>query len=506
MAALARASALACLGLAAVATGTRLQPGGGAPSGSATLYVCQNGQCVPSARGLPLSECEAVCAPPPSANYTCQSGQCVISPVRDQGLPKAQCARVCSAPGPPPGPTAEFLCQQGYCVPCTGDECVSKADCEQSCGSTSIIARAIATPELSTFYAALKASSVNETDGGNDDLIDLLGGGLGNEGPFTVFAPANEAFSNLASGVLANLLKPENKAALNNVLTYHVVAGDILASALKDQEQLTTIEGKDLHVRVDPSSGSVYINGAKVTTADLSAANGVVHIIDTVLIPAGPADGNHLWFRGFTKTDPFGVYQCGEVDAGPRMPDDIFDPSNAAALKAYEAATIALFTFCNATTWGGKKTHGCAKTPFLELGRCASKNYTVPGYEPFDRVAWAPHQLMDEVCQKKCMCNFSGNKTVPLPPCQDQPDDPKAGNFCSLCGPKYNKPIEISMFECGNQDESSCPGPNASPGNSTSSCVGRCDIPYNAKLPCQCNQRYCGFFLDNCCSDYDTAC
>merc|ERR1740117_2097349 len=117
----------------------------------------------------------------------------------------------------------------------------------------------------------------------------------------------------------------------------------------------------DLHVRVDPSSGNVYINSAKVTTADLSASNGIVHIIDTVLIPAGPADGNHLWFRGFTKTDPFGVYQCGEVDAGPRMPDDIFDPSNAAALKAYEAATIALFTFCNATTWGGKKHMGARK-------------------------------------------------------------------------------------------------------------------------------------------------
>jgi len=446
-------------GLAVVAT---LQTG----ASSATLYVCQNGQCVPNPRGLPLSECEALCAPPPNANYTCQSGQCVISPVRDQGLPKAQCARVCSAPGPPPGPTAEFLCQQGYCVPCTGDECVSKADCEQSCGSTSIIARAIATPELSTFYAALKASSVNETDGGNDDLIDLLGGGLGNQGPFTVFAPSNQAFSNLPSGVLANLLKPENKAELNNVLTYHVVLGDILASALKDRETLTTVEGKDLRVRVEPGvNGGYYINGAQVTTADLSANNGLVHIIDTVLIPSGPADGNHLWFRGFTKSDPFGLYQCGEVDAGPRMPDAIFDPSNAVALKAFELATISLFTFCNTSTWGGKRTHGCAETPFLELGRCAGKNYTIPGYEPFEMVDWAPHQLMDGVCQEKCMCNFSGNKTVPLPKCQDQPDNPQANKFCSLCGPKYNKPIEISMFECGLHHHSlpSCPGPNNAP-------------------------------------------
>ena len=103
------------------------------------------------------------------------------------------------------------------------------------------------------------------------------------------------------------------------MLTNHVVEQDILASALKDGQTLTTIEGNDLNVRVEPSSGNVYINSAKVTTADLSASNGIVHIIDTVLIPAGPADGKHLWFRGFTKSDPFGVYQCGEVDAGPRM-------------------------------------------------------------------------------------------------------------------------------------------------------------------------------------------
>jgi hypothetical protein len=69
----------------------------------------------------------------------------------------------------------------GQCVGCTGDECVSKADCTQACGSSSIVARAVSTPGLSAFLAALKASSVNETDGGNDDLVDLLGGGLGNQ-------------------------------------------------------------------------------------------------------------------------------------------------------------------------------------------------------------------------------------------------------------------------------------------------------------------------------------
>ena len=201
------ASALACLAVVA----TLKQAGASSGGSSATLYVCQNGQCVPNARGLPLSECEAVCVAPPAANYTCQSGQCVIS---GRGLPKAECTQVCGGPGPAP---TQFICQVGQCVGCTGDECVSKADCRQACGSTSIVARAKATLDLSTLVTALKASSVNETDGGSDDLVDLLSGGLGNEGPFTVFAPTNEAFSNLPSGVLANLLKPENKAALNNV-------------------------------------------------------------------------------------------------------------------------------------------------------------------------------------------------------------------------------------------------------------------------------------------------
>jgi uncharacterized surface protein with fasciclin (FAS1) repeats len=157
---------------------------------------------------------------------------------------------------------------------------VSKADCYQACGSSSIVDRVIATSELSTFYTALKASSANEHNGESDDLVDLLGGGLGNLGPFTVFAPSNTAFTNLPSGVLANLLDPKNKAALNHVLTNHVVAGDLLVSALKDQGTLTTVEGKDLLVRVDPGSGSVYIDSAKVTTADPSASNGVRPLSD----------------------------------------------------------------------------------------------------------------------------------------------------------------------------------------------------------------------------------
>ena len=110
-------------------------------------------------------------------------------------------------------------------------------------------------------------------------LVDTLEG----PGPFTVFAPSNDAFSKLPAGVLANLLKPENKAQLIDVLTYHVVAGDVHAADLRDGEVVQTVEGKDVKVRV--VGKYILINSAEVTTADVDAANGVVHIIDAVLLP-----------------------------------------------------------------------------------------------------------------------------------------------------------------------------------------------------------------------------
>ena len=98
-----------------------------------------------------------------------------------------------------------------------------------------------------------------------------------------MFAPTNEAFAALPAGVLANLLKPENKAQLVDLLTYHVAAGDVHAKDLMDMQMLTTVEGKDLTVRV--AGSAILINSAKVTAADNDASNGVVHIIDAVLMP-----------------------------------------------------------------------------------------------------------------------------------------------------------------------------------------------------------------------------
>merc|ERR1740133_467956 len=136
--------------------------------------------------------------------------------------------------------------------------------------SNSIVDLAVATPDLSTLVAALKAA----------DLVSTLSG----NGPFTVFAPTNEAFAALPAGVLDNLLKPENKAQLVDILTYHVVSGDVQSKDLKDKENIKTVEGKDVTARV--SSSQILINTAKVTAPNNEASNGVVHIIDAVLMPS----------------------------------------------------------------------------------------------------------------------------------------------------------------------------------------------------------------------------
>lgn len=113
---------------------------------------------------------------------------------------------------------------------------------------------------------------------GAADLVNTLEGA----GPFTVFAPTDAAFAAVQKEV-DNLLKPENKATLAKVLTYHVLSGKHMAADLKDGSELTTVQGEKLKVSI--KDGKVMIGGANVTTADVSASNGVIHIIDKVLMP-----------------------------------------------------------------------------------------------------------------------------------------------------------------------------------------------------------------------------
>jgi len=138
--------------------------------------------------------------------------------------------------------------------------------------ASTIVDLAVATPDLSTLVAALKAA----------DLVGTLSG----SGPFTVFAPTNEAFAALPAGVVASLLLPENKATLVKLLTYHVVAAEILAKNLLHGEQIRTVELQYINATVD-SRKNIMINQAKVVSADNTASNGVVHIINAVLIYPG---------------------------------------------------------------------------------------------------------------------------------------------------------------------------------------------------------------------------
>ena len=109
-----------------------------------------------------------------------------------------------------------------------------------------------------------------------------LVGTLQGKGPFTVFAPTDAAFAAIQKDV-DSLLKPENKAKLTSILTYHVVSGETMAADLKDGQKLKTVEGEDLMVSI--KNGIVMINGANVTSPDIEASNGVIHVIDKVLMP-----------------------------------------------------------------------------------------------------------------------------------------------------------------------------------------------------------------------------
>ncbi len=109
-------------------------------------------------------------------------------------------------------------------------------------------------------------------------LVDTLK----SEGPFTVFAPTDEAFAALPEGTVEELLKPENKEKLAAILTYHVVPGKVMSTDLTDDMEATTVEGSSVTIDLD---NGVMVEEATVTTADIETSNGVIHVIDTVIMP-----------------------------------------------------------------------------------------------------------------------------------------------------------------------------------------------------------------------------
>ena len=302
----------------------------------------------------------------------------------------------------------------------------------------SVLQLATKIPELSTFVRALKAANLTDV--------------LSKPGAFTIFAPNNEAFAALPPGRLEGLLDPNNIEELQAVLEYHVVLPGselIYSKDLEQGESIPMLQGESVDVKLPPPSGAIFIDRSRMVKVDLAASNGVIHTIGSVLEPLGL---NHLYFRFIN-----GDYNCGQVDAGPRMPPAIFNKENEAALQMYIDATLAfawipLFPLYN-----------------LEPGTCSAKGFTdndgVPGIspmlnvpcrdikEPYEHgflpdnrtIDWAPKKLMQPICLEHCECNYRGGDSRTS--CKDVPDDPLAASWCSLCGPKFNRPIEIQCFK-----------------------------------------------------------
>lgn len=136
-------------------------------------------------------------------------------------------------------------------------------------GKKDIVDTAVAAGNFKTLTAALQAAG----------LVDTLKG----KGPFTVFAPTDEAFAKLPAGTLEDLLKPENKEKLISILTYHVVAGKVMAKDLVKLSEVKTVNGKSLKIMVE--NGKVMVDDANVVKTDIVCSNGVIHVIDSVLLP-----------------------------------------------------------------------------------------------------------------------------------------------------------------------------------------------------------------------------
>lgn len=148
---------------------------------------------------------------------------------------------------------------------CSAKQTASAATCT---AGKDLVSVASGADNFKTLVAAVKAAGLVET--------------LQGKGPFTVFAPTDEAFAKLPAGTVENLLKPENKEKLVSILTYHVVPGQVMAADVKTMKA-KAVNGKELSIKVE--GGSVTVDNARVVKTDVAASNGVIHVIDTVVLP-----------------------------------------------------------------------------------------------------------------------------------------------------------------------------------------------------------------------------
>lgn len=150
-----------------------------------------------------------------------------------------------------------------------GGDAASTTTAAPAAVTGTIVQVALGTPGFDTLVAAVLAAGLSTT--------------LSGPGPFTVFAPTNAAFEALPAGLLTKLLQPKNKAVLAKILTYHVVPGKVMSKDLK-AGKIATVEGSDITVSM---SGGLKVNQATVTAADVEATNGVIHVIDAIILPPG---------------------------------------------------------------------------------------------------------------------------------------------------------------------------------------------------------------------------
>jgi uncharacterized surface protein with fasciclin (FAS1) repeats len=148
---------------------------------------------------------------------------------------------------------------------------VAAVECRAGCGTCdkTVVEVAVGSDDFETLGAAVKAAGLVET--------------LSGDGPFTVFAPTDDAFGKLPKGTVEDLVKPENKDKLVSILTYHVVPGKVMAADVVKLKNADTVQGKKVRIRV--KDGKVMVNKANVVKTDIPCKNGVIHVIDAVILP-----------------------------------------------------------------------------------------------------------------------------------------------------------------------------------------------------------------------------
>jgi uncharacterized surface protein with fasciclin (FAS1) repeats len=181
-----------------------------------------------------------------------------------------------------------------------------------------IVETAVAAGNFKTLVAAVQAA----------ELVDTLNG----KGPFTVFAPTDEAFAKLPAGTLEMLLKPENKAKLAAILTYHVVPGSVKAADVVKLKRAATVQGQRVDIKVD--AGKVMVDGANVVATDVACSNGVIHVIDTVILPVDGTIVDVAAKNGSFNTLVAAVKAAGLVETlSGKGPFTVLAPTDAAFAK-----------------------------------------------------------------------------------------------------------------------------------------------------------------------------